>query len=80
MGILPLQFKDGESAETLGFSGKEQFSFDIGSDVIKVGQTVKVTSSTGVTFETKCRLDTDPEVAYFMNGGILRYVLRKLAQ
>lgn len=79
MGILPLQFKDGESADTFGFSGKEQFSFDIGSDAIKVGQTVKVTSSTGVTFETKCRLDTDPEVAYFMNGGILRYVLRKLA-
>merc|ERR1712151_1044998 len=37
MGILPLQFKDGESADTLGFTGKEQFSFDIGGDQIKVG-------------------------------------------
>ena len=45
---------------------------------MKVGQDVKVTTSTGTTFVTRCRLDTDPEVAYFMNGGILRFVLRKL--
>ncbi len=37
-----------------------------------------ITASNGTTFQAKSRLDTDPEVAYFMNGGILRYVLRKL--
>jgi len=45
---------------------------------ISVGQIMTVTTSTGATFQVKSRLDTDPEVAYFMNGGILRYVLRKL--
>jgi aconitate hydratase len=45
---------------------------------LKVGQDVKVIASNGVSFTTTCRLDTDPEVAYYMNGGILRYVLRKL--
>jgi aconitate hydratase len=79
MGILPLQFKDGDNADKFGFSGKETFSFDMGQDDIKVAQDVTVTSSTGVTFQTTCRLDTDPEIAYFKNGGILRYVLRKLA-
>lgn len=43
-----------------------------------VNQDVTVMTSTGKTFKTKCRLDTEPEVAYFENGGILRYVLRKL--
>merc|ERR1719362_1341362 len=78
MGVLPLQFKDGESAETLGLTGHETFSFDFGGSTLSVGQDIGVTSSTGKTFVTTCRLDTDPEVAYFMNGGILRYVLRKL--
>lgn len=77
MGILPLQFKDGESADTLGLTGKETFTFEIG-DSIAVGQDVPVVASNGTKFVTKCRLDTDPEVAYFTNGGILRYVLRKL--
>ena len=78
MGILPLQFNDGEGAESIGLDGHESFSFDFGTDSISVGQSVTVTTSTGKTFTTKCRLDTDPEIAYFMNGGILRYVLRKL--
>jgi len=77
MGILPLQFKEGESADTLGFTGKETFTFDLG-ETIAVGQDVNVVASNGTKFVTKCRLDTDPEVAYFTNGGILRYVLRKL--
>ena len=47
-------------------------------DTISVSQMITVTASNGTTFTVKSRLDTDPEVAYFMNGGILRYVLRKL--
>ena len=79
MGILPLQFKEGEGADSLGLTGKETFTFDFGGETVSVGQEVKVTASNGTNFATKCRLDTDPEVAYFMNGGILRYVLRKLS-
>jgi aconitate hydratase len=62
----------------LGLTGHETYSFDLSDGALKVGQDVKVTTSSGTTFITRCRLDTDPEVAYFMNGGILRYVLRKL--
>ena len=78
MGILPLQFAAGEGAESLGFTGDETFSFDFGGDSLAVAQDIQVTASTGKTFTVQCRLDTEPEVAYFMNGGILRYVLRKL--
>jgi len=78
MGILPLQFKEGEGSETHDLNGHETYSFDFGTDVLSVAQDVTVTTSTGKTFKALCRLDTDPEIAYFMNGGILRYVLRKL--
>jgi aconitate hydratase len=82
MGILPLQFQADEGAESLGLTGHEEYTFEFGSDTLSVGQAVKVHSKaadgTSKTFEVKCRLDTEPEVAYYMNGGILRYVLRKL--
>lgn len=77
MGILPLQFSEGENAESLGLTGSEAYSFDLGG-AITVNQAISVTTDSGKTFTVKSRLDTDPEVAYFMNGGILRYVLRKL--
>ena len=77
MGILPLQFIDGANAESLGLNGSECFTIDMG-DNISVGQVMTVRTDSGITFQAKSRLDTDPEVAYFMNGGILRYVLRKL--
>lgn len=78
MGVLPLEFKSGEGSESLGLDGHETFSFEFGGNTLAVGQDVTVSTSTGKTFVCKCRLDTDPEVAYFTNGGILRYVLRKL--
>ena len=77
MGILPTQFVEGANAESLGLTGEETFSFEL-SDTITVGQVITVTTACGKTFQVKSRLDTEPEVAYFMNGGILRYVLRKL--
>lgn len=77
MGILPTVFTDGANAESLGITGEETFSFDLG-EAITVGQLITVTTTNGKTFQVKSRLDTEPEVAYFMNGGILRYVLRKL--
>lgn len=83
MGILPCEFLSGQSAETLGLDGREKFTFDLSKEpALKVGQIISVTATNkdGVakTFEVKSRLDTEPEIAYFMNGGILRYVLRKL--
>ena len=78
MGVLPLQFKDGENADTLGLTGKETFDIDMQAGNFKVGQEVHVKASSGKTFSVICRLDTDPEIAYFQNGGILNYVLRKI--
>jgi len=78
MGILPLQFKDGECADTHGLDGSETFSIDMQGGDLAVSQDMTVTTSTGKSFTAVCRLDTDPEVAFFQNGGILQYVLRKL--
>jgi aconitate hydratase len=77
MGIMPLQFKEGESAETHGLTGHEKFTFEWGNK-LSINQDVTVTTSTGKTFTAMSRLDTEPEIAYYMNGGILHYVLRKL--
>jgi aconitate hydratase len=79
MGILPLQFKAGESADTLGLKGTETFTINT-SDDLQVAQEIQVTASNGVTFTTKSRLDTQPEITYYKNGGILPYVLRKLLE
>ena len=79
MGILPLQFKAGENAESLGLKGTEQYTIHTGDD-IQVGQDVQVTTNTGLSFTVKSRIDTQPEVTYYKNGGILPYVLRKLVQ
>lgn len=81
MGILPTEFLKGQSPESLGLTGHESFTFDL-STALTVGQIIKVTAvskdGSKKEFEVKSRLDTEPEIAYYMNGGILRYVLRKL--
>ncbi|WP_341938317.1 aconitate hydratase AcnA [Marinimicrobium sp. C2-29] len=80
MGILPLQFKEGDSVESLGLTGEEHFSIPA---VEKDSKTLTVTAKNDKgeekTFEVKVRIDTPNEFAYFQNGGILKYVLRKLA-
>jgi len=82
MGVLPLQFTDGQTRETLGLTGDDQFTITGVAD-LKPRQTVtvNVTRADGSTFsfDTLCRIDTANEVEYYMNGGILHYVLRKLA-
>ena len=82
MGVLPLQFKEGETRQSLGLNGDCSFTIT-GVANLKPRQTVtvKVTRSDGTTFnfDALCRIDTANEVEYFMNGGILQYVLRKLA-
>ncbi len=80
MGVLPLQFAEGESAESLGLSGEELY--DIGDLEDGEASTVKVAARRdggGLTeFEATVRLDTPNEVSYFRNGGILQTVLRNL--
>jgi aconitate hydratase len=83
MGILPLQFKEGETADTYGFDGSETFSIHV-DDNLKPRQMVRVdaTKKSGetVSFEALCRIDTPIEIDYYRNGGILHKVLRDAAQ
>jgi aconitate hydratase len=82
MGVLPLQFKDGETRDTLGLTGNETFTITGVAD-LKPRQDVEVLVSRAdgstFTFTALCRIDTINELEYFLNGGILQYVLRKLA-
>jgi aconitate hydratase len=79
MGILPLQFLDGESAETLGLTGEEVFSVR-GIDAATRGEGPAMVTMTadGRAFSARVRLDTRREAGYFRHGGIMRYVLRGL--
>src|ERR1700749_1615824 len=86
MGILPLQFEDGQSADSLGLTGEEVFDLEGIRDMLEkkfaAGKslTVKTTGPDGKTkeLETQVRIDTPQEIIYYENGGILQYVLRQL--
>jgi aconitate hydratase len=78
MGVMPMEFVEGQNADSLGLTGFETFNFDLNENNLKVSQIIKVTTSNGLSFNVKLRLDTDIEIEYFKNGGILPYVLRKL--
>ncbi|OJY66023.1 MAG: aconitate hydratase 1 [Sphingobium sp. 66-54] len=82
MGVLPLQFAEGTSRETLGLTGDETFTIrNVGALKPRQIVTVEGTRADGssFTFEALNRIDTANELDYFLNGGILHYVLRKLA-
>ncbi|PSL51324.1 aconitase [Salsuginibacillus halophilus] len=84
MGVLPLQFQEGESADTHGLTGKETFHVDIDNNV-KPHDLVTVTATdedgNKTTFDVKVRFDSDVEIDYYRHGGILPMVLRnKLAE
>ncbi|RLL69393.1 aconitate hydratase AcnA [Streptomyces sp. Z26] len=81
MGVLPLQFPAGATAESLGLTGEETFSVT-GVTALNdsIPETVKVTTDSGVEFDAKLRIDTPGEADYYRNGGILQYVLRSLIQ
>jgi aconitate hydratase len=80
MGVLPLQFADGESVESLGLTGEEVFDVsDVeNGEAEAVEVTAKRDGSDPVRFEARVRLDTPNEVSYFQHGGILHRVLREL--
>jgi len=81
MGILPLQFKSGESAEALGLTGQESYDFAGIGDGSGKELNVTATAEDGLvkTFTVDVRIDTPKEVEYYQHGGILHYVLRQLA-
>jgi aconitate hydratase len=87
MGILPLQFEEGQSAESLGLTGEEVFDFPGLSAQLQSkfanGRTLHVTASRAdggkKQFQARVRIDTPQEIEYFQHGGILQYVLRQLA-
>jgi aconitate hydratase len=79
MGVLPLQYPEGQNAESLGLSGEEAFSFS-GITALNEGEipaTVQV-SAGDVEFDALLRIDTPGEASYYRNGGIMQYVLRSL--
>ncbi len=77
MGVLPLQFRPGESAETLGLDGEEVFDITGIGEGLRPGKELAVRAG-DKQFRVVARLDTAREVDYFRHGGILRYVLRRL--
>jgi aconitate hydratase len=81
MGVLPLQFREGDNAQSLGLTGKESYEIiGLNAGAAKV-VTVVATPATGapIRFEARVRIDTPKEREYFQHGGILQYVLRQLA-
>ncbi|WP_240231212.1 aconitate hydratase AcnA [Devosia lacusdianchii] len=81
MGVIPLQFKDGESWQTLGLDGSETVDIEGVTEIApRAMVTVKITRADGsvLNVETRCRIDTANELDYYKNGGILHYVLRSL--
>ncbi len=82
MGVLPLQFKDGESVTSLGLTGRETFALTGAGAALRPRTLVTVTATADdgstKTFQAMCRIDTPEELTAFSHGGILPYVLRQL--
>jgi aconitate hydratase len=82
MGVLPLQFQEGQNAASLGLTGAEKYTITgIAELQPRQDVEVKVTRDNGeeFSFTARCRIDTFNELEYFRSGGILHYVLRRLA-
>ena len=81
MGVLPLQFKDGQDTASLGLTGRETFDIVGLNDSVKPKQAIQVVATADdgkkTEFTVTARIDTEVEVEYYRNGGILQTVLRK---
>ena len=83
MGVLPLTFKEGQDADSLGLDGTESYDIPVTDDVQALQElnvTANKSDGSSVEFTVDVRLDTPVEVDYYRNGGILHTVLRNLAQ
>merc|ERR1711970_907993 len=78
MGIMPLQYEEGQTAMSLGLTGKEKFDIDI-PESLTPGMKITVSTDTGKQFSVVSRFDTDLELTYYKHGGILNYMVRKVA-
>ncbi|CAL8240359.1 unnamed protein product [Merluccius merluccius] len=78
MGVIPLEFLPGASAASLGLSGRERYSLLL-PDPLAPRMLVDVKLDSGKTFQVRMRFDTDVELTYFLNGGILNYMIRKMS-
>ena len=82
MGVLPMQYKDGATAESLGLKGDEVFDITGIAGSVKAGQDIQVSAMTAdgkpIEFTALCRIDTPVEADYYLNGGIMQYVIRQL--
>jgi aconitate hydratase len=81
MGVLPLQYKEGQSAQSLGLTGKETFEIvGLNRGAAKFVKVIAKSDAGKTTeFEARLRIDTPKELDYYQHGGILQYVLRQLA-
>lgn len=79
MGVIPLEYLPGETADTLRLTGRERYTINIPEN-LKPRMKVQVKLDTGKTFQAVMRFDTDVELTYFRNGGILNYMIRKMAK
>jgi aconitate hydratase len=83
MGVLPLQFHDGEDADSLQLTGRETFAIQV-DDALQPGQDVRVAyereDATRGAFLVRCRIDSPVEVDYYRHGGILNLALRRMSQ
>jgi aconitate hydratase len=83
MGVAPLQFQNGENADSIGLKGTEVIDID-GLSTVQPGQTVKATATfadgSKKQFNLLCRIDTANELEYYKNGGILQYVIRQMVK
>ncbi|HSP41029.1 MAG TPA: aconitase family protein, partial [Gillisia sp.] len=81
MGVMPLEFMNGATSESLGIKGDESFSFTGIAEDLHPGKIIKVSakkeSGEVIEFEAKSRLDSEIEIEYYTNGGILQYILRQ---
>ena len=84
MGVLPLQFKNGENAESIGLNGTETYNITGISGRIKPGQDVNIVAvkedGSETKFSLRCRIDTEVEVDYHRNGGVLHTVLKRMLE
>jgi len=79
MGIVPLQYMEGQNADTLGLTGKEKYTIKIPQDIRPL-QELTVELDNGKSFQVVVRFDTEVDLAYFRHGGILNYMIRRILQ
>ncbi|XP_018577553.1 cytoplasmic aconitate hydratase-like isoform X2 [Anoplophora glabripennis] len=77
MGIVPLQFLPGQSADSLGLTGKENYTIQL-PEQIKPGQNITVNTDSGKDFEVILRFDTEVDLLFYRHGGILNYMIRQM--